>query len=174
MTYHQDLVASKSWAQPAQARSRMKTGPRTYPSNNLNGAFPMKRIADGSLSYVNGRMCLKGEPFTGVEEFVNDEGRGEATYVEGILTGPRRGWFPSGSPSYEEEMLVGVYNGKKREWHPNGQLAEEADYELGVELRHKLWDEDGNLTEEFELPENDPAYEHLKVERETYKEEIEA
>jgi len=70
-------------------------------------------------------------------------------------------------------MLMGTYHGKKREWHPNGQLAEEADYELGFELRHKLWDEDGNLIEEFERDENDPAYEELKEERETYKEEIE-
>ena len=133
----------------------------------------MKRIPDGSLSYINGCMCLKGEPFTGIEEFVNEEGRGEATYVGGILTGLRRGWFPSGTPSYEEEMLMGLYHGKKREWHPNGQLAEEADYELGFDLRHKLWDEDGNLIEEFERDENDPAYEELKLQRETYKEEIE-
>jgi antitoxin component YwqK of YwqJK toxin-antitoxin module len=133
----------------------------------------MKRVHD-SLQLINGRACLNDEPFTGIQEFVNDEGRGETTFVGGISTGQRRGWFPSGTPSYEEEMLMGVYHGKKREWHPNGQLAEEAEYELGVELRHKLWDEEGNLIEEFELDENDPAYERLKVERETYKEEIEA
>jgi antitoxin component YwqK of YwqJK toxin-antitoxin module len=133
----------------------------------------MNRIPDGSLSYLEGRMCLNGEPFTGIEEFENDEGRGEATYVDGILSGLRRGWFPSGTPYYEEEMLMGVYHGKKREWHPDGQLAEEADYELGVKLRQKLWDEDGVLIEEFELEEDDPAYEELRLKRQTYEEEIE-
>jgi len=134
----------------------------------------MKRIDNAPLEYINGRECLNGEPFTGIDCWVDEGDRGETTYIDGIQTGLKRGWFPSGAPKYEYEMLMGLYHGKKREWHPNGQLAEDADYELGFDLRHKLWDEDGNLIEEFEYDENDPAYDKLKLNRETYKEVIEA
>jgi antitoxin component YwqK of YwqJK toxin-antitoxin module len=137
----------------------------------------MKRIPDGSLDYINGRMCLDGEPFTGIEEIgegVNErEGRAEAMYVAGVLAG-RRGWYRSGAPCYEDEMLMGVYHGKKRAWHANGQLAEDADYELGYDLRHTYWDEAGTLIEQFEYDANDPDYDPLKADRETYKEEIAA
>jgi hypothetical protein len=129
--------------------------------------------ADGMLDDDGGSMCLDGEPFTGIECWVDEkEGRGETTYIHGTQTGLKRGWYPSGAPKYEYWMLMGTQHGKKREWHPNGQLAEEADYELGFDLRHKFWDKDGNLIEEFERDKNDPAYEQLKSERETYKEEI--
>jgi antitoxin component YwqK of YwqJK toxin-antitoxin module len=134
----------------------------------------MKRIPDGTLDYDGGSVCLDGEPFTGIEYWADEkEGRGETTYINGTQTGLTRGWYPSGAPKYEYLMLMGVYHGKNRRWHPNGQLAEEADYELGFDLRHKHWDKDGNLIEEFERDKNDPAFEQLKVQRETYKEEIE-
>jgi hypothetical protein len=134
----------------------------------------MKRVADAPLDYLNGRMCLDGEPFTGIDCWEDEGDRGETTYISGIETGLKRGWFSSGALNYEYWMLMGTYHGKKREWHPNGQLAEESDYELGFDLRHRYWDKDGTLIEEFERPESDPAYEQLKSERETYKDEIEA
>jgi len=133
----------------------------------------MKRVDDAPLEYIEGRECLDGEPFTGIDCWVDEGYRGETTYISGIQTGLKRGWYPSGAPKYEYQMLMGTYHGKKREWHPNGKLSEEADYELGFDLRHKFWDKDGNLIEEFEREKNDPAYDALKLERETYKEEIE-
>jgi antitoxin component YwqK of YwqJK toxin-antitoxin module len=131
----------------------------------------MKRVPDESLTYSNGGMYLDGEPFTGIAYFLDDEGRLEAevTYRAGSEVGLKRGWFENGQPSYEVFMFNGVFHGKKREWHRNGQLAEDSDYELGFELRHKRWDEEGELIEEFELDKDDPGYKRLEKFREAYK-----
>jgi len=135
----------------------------------------MDRVNEDFLAYVDGRTLLKGEPFTGVGYFLDEEGRleGETTYRGGVQWGPARAWFESGQLQQDYQMFRGVFHGKKRDWHENGQLAEEADYEIGFRLRSKSWDEDGNLIEEFELDKNDPDYQRLEEHRTAYKMDLE-
>lgn len=86
--------------------------------------------------------------------------------------GPKRGWFEDGQISYEATMFNGVFHGRKREWHPNGQIAEDGYFELGFELRHKQWDDEGTLIDEFELDKDDPNYKRLEKYREAYKADL--
>ena len=135
----------------------------------------MKRENEEFLNYDDGRMYLDDEPFTGIGFFLDDEGQleTETTYREGIQMGLRRAWFETGQLQHEYMMFRGVLHGKKREWHFNGQLSEEGDCEFGYVLRRKRWNEDGELIEDFEVDANDPIYEQVKLDRETYKEELE-
>lgn len=136
----------------------------------------MQRVPYDSLDYIDYCMCLNGEPYSGVAFSLYDNGRleFEVTFRDGIRMGLRRAWFDSGVLSEECTMFKGVLHGKKREWHRNGQLAEEAEYEIGILVRQKCWDEHGGLTEEFQLAGNDPAAKQLELYREAYKEELEA
>src|ERR1700687_2168026 len=123
----------------------------------------MKRVLARSLEDRDGLILLDDEPFTGIGYYLDEQGRLEAevTYQDGARTGPSHGWWDTGGLSYEYDLFRGVYHGKKREWHRNGQLAEESEYELGIKVRHKLWDEDGELIEEGELDKNHPDYARL-------------
>jgi antitoxin component YwqK of YwqJK toxin-antitoxin module len=133
----------------------------------------MKRVPYDSLDYLDGRMCLDGEPFTGVAfELYEPEGvlDFEVAFQNGIRSGPRRAWFETGQPSEDSSMFSGVLHGKHREWHRNGQLSEESDYELGFKLRSKCWDEKGNLIEDYKLPKDHPNHKRLvEVYRPGYK-----
>src|ERR1700753_918397 len=71
--------------------------------------------------------------------------------------------------SLEDAMWLGVMHGKSREWFLNGKLAEEKDYELGILVRQKFWDEEGKLIESYEMVKEDPEYQELQDYRKIYK-----
>jgi antitoxin component YwqK of YwqJK toxin-antitoxin module len=50
---------------------------------------------------------------------------------------------------------------RSREWHANGQLAEDGEYEYGIVLWEKQWDENGILTKDYALKEDDQDYRTL-------------
>ena len=66
-------------------------------------------------------------------------------------------------------MYRGVVHGKERLWHRNGKPKEEGDYEFGIALRIKKWDEDGVPEGDFELKETDSNYNLLRKLREIEK-----
>jgi hypothetical protein len=114
----------------------------------------MKRVPEGSLEYPgDGYYYLDGEHFTGVGFARHPDGwlQVEIAYTNGLKWGTQREWFAPDQLLTEAEMQAGAVHGKQRFWHRNGKLAEEGEYEFGVTLRRKKWDEDGKLVEEFEL-----------------------
>ena len=134
----------------------------------------MRRVPKKSLYYRDGHHYLDGEddePFTGVGYFENAAGRltAEIEYRDGLEWGKKREWDASGNLSGEDTMWLGVMHGKNREWFLNGQLAEESDYEVGFLIRQKFWDENGNLTDFYEMQQEDPEYKELQDYRNLYK-----
>jgi len=132
----------------------------------------MKRVAQNSLDYPgDGYYYLDDKPFTGVAFSLYEAGslKSETEYKHGLKWGLDRHWFGPDKFQYEAELQRGVVHGKKRVWHPDGKLKEEGDYEFGIELKSKKWDEDGNLVEDFELKETDSNFNLLQQFREIEK-----
>jgi antitoxin component YwqK of YwqJK toxin-antitoxin module len=111
-----------------------------------------------------------GESFTGVAFELGEGGRlvAEVEFRSGIQEGMWREWHPDGVPSREARLERGVWHGHCREWHPNGQLALEGEWEYGVSLHRRRWDEAGVLAEEYEVASNASASEVLGIYRRMY------
>lgn len=130
----------------------------------------MTRAPHASLAFEEGLMMLDGTPFTGVGYIErNGEVIEETDYRDGLKWGVSKTLFPGGKPYKHSRLFIGVRHGQHRQWHFNGQLAEEADYELGVVIRRKRWDEDGELIDDFEIDADDREYKSLETNRETYR-----
>ena len=125
----------------------------------------MKRVSKDSLDYPgDGWFYLDDEPFTGIAFSLYEDGtvESETEYQHGLAWGMDRGWFDPNQLQYEIEMQRGSVYGKKRIWYPDGKLKEEGDYEYGITLSRKTWDDDGNLVEDFELKETDSNFKLLE------------
>jgi antitoxin component YwqK of YwqJK toxin-antitoxin module len=132
----------------------------------------MKRVPQRSLDYPgDGYYYQDDEPFTGVAFSLHKDGslKSETEYKDGLKWGLERYWFAPDKLESEAHMLRGVVHGKERLWHRNGKPKEEGDYQFGIALRIKKWDEDGILVEDFELKETDSNYVLLQKFREIEK-----
>ena len=108
---------------------------------------------------------LDGKPFTGVAYIMDDSGdwvQGEIEFKDGSESGVKREWWETGKLAYEGTLRGGRVHGKKRRWHYNGQLAEEGEYEYGIPVRERSWDEEGQLLEDYQLRETDPDYQRIQ------------
>jgi antitoxin component YwqK of YwqJK toxin-antitoxin module len=61
----------------------------------------------------------------------------------------------------DKTTAAGLLHGRARRWHENGQLAEDGEYEHGIAVWSKTWDEAGRLTEDYRVQEGDPDYRTL-------------
>ncbi|RJO70103.1 hypothetical protein D5S18_30095 [Nocardia panacis] len=123
----------------------------------------MDRVPASRIDYGdNGFHCLDGVPFTGVACTEKDGIiRSEVTYREGLRSGPTKEWYPSGQPMVDSTFARGVLHGRAREWHASGQLAEDGEYEYGIALWEKQWDENGVLEDSYTLTESDSDHQTL-------------
>ncbi|MGW3071324.1 toxin-antitoxin system YwqK family antitoxin [Kitasatospora sp. NPDC001132] len=123
----------------------------------------MDRVPADRVDYEDdGLHYLDGAPFTGVA-FTEKGGalRSEATYREGLRWGPTKEWYPSGQPMVDSAFVRGALHGRAREWHRNGQLAEDGEYEYGIALWAKQWDENGVLEDDHTLTESNSDHQTL-------------
>ncbi|MGC4095079.1 MAG: hypothetical protein QM756_45605 [Polyangiaceae bacterium] len=132
----------------------------------------MLRVPENDLDYDAKRAIYfyGGRPFTGVaiSTYPNGAPMAETQYEDGLFHGASRGWWESGKLEAEGNYHFGGAHGQARKWHANGQLAEEEEYEYATLLLRKKWDEAGNLVEEYELKESDPAHASLLLSRKAY------
>jgi antitoxin component YwqK of YwqJK toxin-antitoxin module len=129
------------------------------------------RVASEQLAYPgDGLHYRDGQPFTGVMEFRLPDGRLEAEeeYQHGLLSGRRREWHFSGGLQSEAECAWGGYHGRVRTWYEDGRLEADELYEYGIRTRGTRWDEQGRVTEVFELSEADPDYRTLELSRSAF------
>ena len=112
----------------------------------------------------------QSKPFTGIalEISANANLIAEVSFKDGIKDGPSKYWYPSGQIEKDFYFKNGVGHGHMKEWYENGQLKEESIIELGVILWRNLWDEKGQLIEEYKLKEEDQLYEILLIRRKNY------
>lgn len=130
------------------------------------------RIARDRVSYneQEGLDCHAGVPFTGVAYSLHPDGglASEEEFRDGLPWGTAREWSRSGGLLSESEWLRGVIHGAEREWDEAGRLRAEIVCEYGVVLRQRAWDEQGALTEDYEIEETSSDFELLQRFRRAY------
>ncbi|WP_060048285.1 toxin-antitoxin system YwqK family antitoxin [Burkholderia ubonensis] len=130
----------------------------------------MQRILSSQLEYPgDGLYYLNGEPFSGISYTLRDGWEKSETEIrQGLQWGTTKEWYEPGRPMREATFFKGVLHGRAREWHKNGQLAEDGEYEYGITLWEKSWDENGGLLEDFQLTEEDEDFQVLQQYRAIY------
>ncbi|MGC4095080.1 MAG: hypothetical protein QM756_45610 [Polyangiaceae bacterium] len=132
----------------------------------------MQRVPETDLRYnaEQGIYYYGDRPFTGVSFTTYPSGSpmSETHYEDGLIHGVSRVWRRTGQLEAESNYAFGAAHGKSQTWHANGQLEEEEEHEHATLLLRKKWDEAGNVVEEYELKESDPAYASLLLSRKAY------
>ncbi len=128
---------------------------------------PKLRVSSENLEYTeDGLYFYEGKPFTGVEVFEeNGWIQGEHELRQGLKWGLQRSWYRPGVREEEAECAWGGYHGSVRKWHWNGHLALDGEFEHGIRVRVKEWDEDGKLTEDYTIQPTDSWYDTLQMYR---------
>ncbi|MET9662628.1 hypothetical protein [Streptomyces sp. NPDC006510] len=125
----------------------------------------------GDLDYDDNCLAYIGdepEPFSGLAYSTQGNAfrDAEITYVNGLRHGPCREWYGPGRLALDEVYFDDALHGSARHWHKNGQLEEEGEYEYGVTLWEKSWDENGNLLKDYTMPEDSSDRKFLQGVRE--------
>ena len=104
-------------------------------------------------------------PFTGVALHHSRDGQlvSEIHYVDGMLHGGARYWYPSGERLREEHFERNSHTGLAREWYRDGQLKRETLFDHSIRLREQQWDERGRLVHDFTLAKSDPLFRTLQT-----------
>lgn len=112
-----------------------------------------------------------GKPYTGLTYELYDNGiiRYFSIYQNGFKHGLLREFHKNGNVKSEEIMRYGQTRGKRTVWNENGQVRSIGEYELGIELSYKEWDNEENLVESRILQESDDNHKYLISQREFYK-----
>lgn len=129
-----------------------------------------KTVDDSEITMTEDYEYLyQGEPFTGIAvEYYEGFLLGEENYRDGMLHGLAKRWHLESEQlaslkSYENNAVVGV----RKEWYESGQLKLEEEIEEGIALRRTVWDQFGDVVEEYRVEEDeDPfLYELLQLKR---------
>lgn len=99
-----------------------------------------------------------GKPFTGLTYELYDNGNliYYSFYKDGFSHGDEMWFYRSGNIKRIEYKKYGRVRGKDEIWYESGKVKSLAEYEFGVCLNYKEWDEDGKLiNEKIEPTENE-------------------
>jgi antitoxin component YwqK of YwqJK toxin-antitoxin module len=124
-----------------------------------NETAPLARVEGDDLEWEGQLQTWKGEPFTGIEVWRFPDGviDSESTYKDGLKDGLSRTWDEHGQLRSQFTCRLGAMYGNCRKWHANGRLAEDGNYEWGVRLNEKEYNEQGTLINEFVMDPADPT-----------------
>lgn len=123
-----------------------------------NETAPLPRVDGDDLEWEGQLQTWNGQPFTGIEVWRFPDGaiESESTYKDGLKDGLSRTWDEHGQLLSQFTCRPGAAYGNRKEWHSNGQLAQDSNYEWGVRLDEKDYDEQGVLIDEFTMDPSDP------------------
>jgi antitoxin component YwqK of YwqJK toxin-antitoxin module len=129
----------------------------------------MMEIDDNELYLTDKELYeFQGQPFSGkaVEHSPDGVLIGANEYVDGMLDGVSRVWYPSGRQLKEEEHFRrNSRHGPSREWFEDGRPKRDTLFEHSIRVSEKKWDESGNLVRNFVLSEEAPLFKVLEKRR---------
>jgi len=99
----------------------------------------------------------QGQPFTGIAYELHPNGQvwSEVEMMEGMENGIVRQWYASGKQRLDGYgKQVERYSWSK-EWFENGVLKRVSISEWNVQIKEKIWDEQGQLISDYERPRDD-------------------
>jgi antitoxin component YwqK of YwqJK toxin-antitoxin module len=104
------------------------------------------------------------EPFTGISYSIHPEYPKTQIYCESEhIKGKKQKrvvWHPNGQ--IKSETIFNKDEITLKEWNLDGQLIHEQFIENGICSAEKIWDEKGNLTENFEVTEGNQYFDMLE------------
>lgn len=94
---------------------------------------------------------LNNVPYTGcaVQYYTNSIQAAESNFIEGYQDGIQREWYQNGLLKIEFGMKNNINHGIVKSWFENGVLKYEAEYDMGVRLWSKKYNEQGELIKEY-------------------------
>jgi antitoxin component YwqK of YwqJK toxin-antitoxin module len=114
---------------------------------------------DLNYNFENDSYWYENKPFTGTAtSFYNGKLYSIDQYVDGYEHGISKTFYKSSKLEKQVQMKYGNVHGTKRIWYENGVLKSESSHARGILLERKSWDKEGNLIEEYQLPEDDLMY----------------
>ncbi|WP_052947761.1 toxin-antitoxin system YwqK family antitoxin [Aneurinibacillus tyrosinisolvens] len=118
------------------------------------------RVDEELLEFDDDLRCYNDSPFSGIgyENYPNGNLKTETLYKDGFQHGLSREWYPTGEIKSEFFWKKGSRYSKRQEWHRNSNIKSIANYEWGIELDNKEWDENGNLIKSEIIDPNSPNY----------------
>ncbi len=116
------------------------------------------RIEEDMLEFDDDVKCYNGVPFTGIgfEKYPNGNLKSETPYEDGFQSGTSREWYSTGQTMCELEWKKGARFSKRKCWYQNGVVKSVSNYEWGIELNYKEYNEKGELVTDRELDPNSP------------------
>jgi len=122
------------------------------------------RVREDDLGADGDIVLYNGVPFTGIGYDLHPDGKlaHEVAYKDGFPDGVWREWYVSGQTKLESECRKGLKHGRTTYWFPNGAVKSVANFELGIKLNGKEWNEAGNLVKEYEILPGSPNYKLLE------------
>lgn len=109
-------------------------------------------------------MQYEGKPFHGVafECDENDKLVAETNFVDGQKSGVSREWSSSGILIREQWFALNSLHGTSREWYIDGAPKIDGIYELGVCIKEREWDVNGNAVKNYVIDETSPQFRTLE------------
>ena len=108
------------------------------------------RINDGMLEWNEGAVwdsvrLFDGKPYSGTAFCEYSEGalKSERLFLNGLEEGHCKEWHDNGQLKKEWIASRGRELGKVTKWHANGAIHSIAEFDQGVELCYREWDESG-------------------------------
>ncbi|QDU23955.1 toxin-antitoxin system YwqK family antitoxin [Urbifossiella limnaea] len=121
------------------------------------------RVNENDLELDEDMLLLAGVPFSGVGFDLYEDGslRSESPFRDGFRDGLCREWHPNGRLRCEWIAAQGTITGVKTEWHPGGALKAVGQYEYGVEIESREWDDAGDLISYWQIDEKSAIYAYV-------------
>ncbi len=125
----------------------------------------MERVDFEELGYDTEKYLdtFDGKPFTGIAYETHPDGSlaSETAFTDGLKDGRSVAWYASGQIKEEYHMRQGSGHGLFRGWFESGNLKKEMMREYGIVVWDRTYDEEGNIMENFVLPEDSVRYKIL-------------
>jgi antitoxin component YwqK of YwqJK toxin-antitoxin module len=121
------------------------------------------KINEEYLEFDEDQRLLEGIPYTGIGflEYPDHSLEREVYYVDGYEHGLCKEWYPNGQLKCEWNAIHGRAAGKVKQWYDSGKIKSVGEYEYGVEIAYKEWDEHGKLLIDREIDEKSELYKYL-------------
>ncbi|WP_177230339.1 hypothetical protein [Chitinophaga sp. CF118] len=115
---------------------------------------------DSAVEYYY--MELDGQPYTGMVYGEHPVHINTKEYDAAVVNGRFHGWmisyYPNGEVSDMQKYREGFAHGKCYRWDKEGNVKSSGLKQYGLYVSYKEWDSDGNLIENYKMPESGERY----------------
>jgi len=124
------------------------------PTVPMNPPAAMPEVARSNLVFLDNRLILGGQPFSGflVEHYPNGALRSRSVISNGVLNGVSEGWYTNEVLQVSEWFANGTSHGTRTQWDEQGRRVSEARIVNGkIEGVFRRWHDNGKISEEVNM-----------------------